>query len=194
MNDTKGPVRRSIPRRSNASRSSMSAASRPPRPSSPPISAARSRSAAGTATGPPAIADLVARLAGLGYIDDAAFATARAASLQRRGYGERRVNQALYAAGIADDDAVDARTQIEDGAWDAALRFAATQAARPLCRRVAGSAGAAKGVRGDDAGGPSDEHGAPFAWRRTGAIPGIRTVIKKLCRYSSLNTAAMIVL
>ena len=73
---------------------------------------------------PPEIADLVARLAGLGYIDDAAFATARAASLQRRGYGERRVNQALYAAGIADDDAADAREQIETGAWDAAMRFA----------------------------------------------------------------------
>lgn len=73
---------------------------------------------------PPAVDELVARLAGLGYIDDAAFATARTASLQRRGYGERRVNQALYAAGIADEDAVDARVQIEDGAWDAALRFA----------------------------------------------------------------------
>lgn len=73
---------------------------------------------------PPAVDDLVARLAGLGYIDDSAFATARAASLQRRGYGERRVNQALYAAGITDDDATAARVQLEDGAWGAAMRFA----------------------------------------------------------------------
>lgn len=73
---------------------------------------------------PPAVEVLVERLAGLGYIDDRAFASARASSLQRRGFGARRVDQALYAAGIEAADAEAAREETSDGAWDAALRFA----------------------------------------------------------------------
>jgi regulatory protein len=72
----------------------------------------------------PDVDALVDRFAALGYVDDRAFADARAASLQRRGYGERRVDQALYAAGIDDEDAAPAREQARSGAWDAALRFA----------------------------------------------------------------------
>ena len=67
---------------------------------------------------------LVERLSALGYIDDAAFASARAASLQRRGYGERRIGQALKAAGIDEADAAGAREQARDNALAAALRFA----------------------------------------------------------------------
>ena len=67
---------------------------------------------------------LVDRFKSLGYIDDGAFASSRAASLQRRGYGERRVAQALQAAGIGDDDAAEANAQAREGAWEAALRFA----------------------------------------------------------------------
>lgn len=73
---------------------------------------------------PPDLAALTDRLAGLGYIDDRAFATARAASLQRRGYGGRRVDQALYAAGIGEADAAEARRQTAERALAAALRFA----------------------------------------------------------------------
>jgi len=50
--------------------------------------------------GEPAVAELVARFVQAGYIDDAAFARARAGTLRRRGLGERRVDQALGAAGI----------------------------------------------------------------------------------------------
>ncbi len=67
---------------------------------------------------------LVERLAGFGYVDDAAFAVARAGALHRRGYGARRVNEALRAAGIADEDSAEAREQVQDGAMAAALRFA----------------------------------------------------------------------
>ena len=67
---------------------------------------------------------LVERFKALGYIDDGAFASSRAASLQRRGYGERRVAQALQAAGIGDEDAADANALAREGAWAAALRFA----------------------------------------------------------------------
>ena len=67
---------------------------------------------------------LVERFGALGYLDDSAFAAARAASLQRRGYGERRVEQALRAAGIEESDAAEARAQVEEGAMAAAIRFA----------------------------------------------------------------------
>lgn len=53
--------------------------------------------------GEPRIGDLVERYVELGYIDDEAFARARSGSLLRRGYGERRVRQALGEAGIAED-------------------------------------------------------------------------------------------
>ncbi len=72
----------------------------------------------------PPVAPLVEKFAAAGYVDDAAFASARAASLQRRGYGERRVEQALKAAGIGEEDSSEAREQAGDGAWAAALRFA----------------------------------------------------------------------
>lgn len=67
---------------------------------------------------------LVERFKSLGYIDDGAFAEARAASLQRRGYGERRVAQALHAAGVADEDAADANAQARERSMAAALRYA----------------------------------------------------------------------
>lgn len=46
---------------------------------------------------------LAARFSELGYIDDAAFAQGKADGLLRRGYGARRVGEALMAAGIASD-------------------------------------------------------------------------------------------
>ena len=87
----------------------------------------------------PPIPALVERFAELGYIDDQAFASARTASLQRRGYGGRRIDQALRAAGIAEEDGAPARVVAEDGAWAAALRFAERKrigpyAAEPLDR------------------------------------------------------------
>lgn len=76
-------------------------------------------------TGPgPEVERLVERLAELGYIDDGAFATARAASLQRRGYGERRIRQALQAAGIDEEDAEQAKLETRENAFAAAMRFA----------------------------------------------------------------------
>ena len=46
---------------------------------------------------------LVERLIELGYVDDAAYARARSRDLTGRGYGKRRVEQALWAAGVDDD-------------------------------------------------------------------------------------------
>lgn len=71
-----------------------------------------------------AVDRLVGRFQELGYVDDEAFAEARGAALGRRGYGERRVAQALKAAGIEEADAEGARASARDGAWASAVRFA----------------------------------------------------------------------
>ena len=73
---------------------------------------------------PAAVGALVEKLATLGYVDDAAFANARAASLTRRGYGLRRITMSLKAAGIDAADAVCAEDAAREQAWDAALAFA----------------------------------------------------------------------
>ncbi len=59
-------------------------------------------------TEPPDIGALVERLADLGYVDDRSYALGKQRSLAARGYGERRLGQALSGAGIAEDDSVEA--------------------------------------------------------------------------------------
>lgn len=73
---------------------------------------------------PPAVPELTERLVRLGYIDDGAFASARAASLRRRGFGEYRLGQALRAAGIEEPDAASAKQAARHSALATALRFA----------------------------------------------------------------------
>jgi regulatory protein len=53
--------------------------------------------------GAPPVPAIVARFVAAGYVDDAAYARMKAGSLRRRGYGERRIGQALGAAGIAEE-------------------------------------------------------------------------------------------
>lgn len=59
--------------------------------------------------GPPPAAAIVARFVEAGYVDDAAWARSKSSSLLRRGYGQRRVDQALVAGGIAEDLRADVR-------------------------------------------------------------------------------------
>jgi len=71
----------------------------------------------------PDIPGLVSDFAGRGYIDDEAYARSRSADLLRRGYGSRRVGEALRHAGI--DEQI--RAEIAPGiaaARHAALRMA----------------------------------------------------------------------
>jgi len=82
----------------------------------------RERGWAGDA--PVRIETVVERLCGLGYVDDRAFALSKARSLTARGYGERRVGQALRAAGIEEEDSVEARQQAGAAAVESAIRFA----------------------------------------------------------------------
>lgn len=82
----------------------------------------RERGWAGEA--PPPIEAIVERCASLGYVDDAAYAAMKARDLTARGYGARRVDQALYGAGIDGDDGTEARRHAEDQAAEALLAFA----------------------------------------------------------------------
>lgn len=51
----------------------------------------------------PPVEALVARFVENGYVDDTAYARSRTGSLLRRGFGQRRIGQALNAAGIAEE-------------------------------------------------------------------------------------------
>jgi regulatory protein len=83
---------------------------------------------------------LVARLVELGYVDDAAYARMRTRDLSQRGYGARRVEQALWAAGV--DEEIRAATA--PGEW--ASRRAAVLMAQ---KRRLGPYGAGRDDDGD---------------------------------------------
>lgn len=79
-------------------------------------------------------AAVAARMAELSYVDDAAWAEAKAGSLGRRGYGPRRVAEALRAAGVGDDDAAPARAESDAQAIAAAVAFARRRRIGPFAR------------------------------------------------------------
>jgi regulatory protein len=87
--------------------------------------------------GAPPVPDLVERMAKLGYVDDRAFASARAAALTRRGYGARRVGAALRGAGIDDEDSAEARELASEAEWEAALSFARRRRIGPFAEAEA---------------------------------------------------------
>ena len=84
---------------------------------------------------PPEIEAVVARCVEAGFVDDAAFAEARSATLTRRGYGARRIGQALAHAGIAPDLAASLQHD-EDEAFAAAARFAGRKRFGPFADRA----------------------------------------------------------
>ena len=59
----------------------------------------------------PDLGGLVGKLVAAGYIDDEAYARAKSGALLRRGFGNRRIGQALSAAGIAEE----IRTEVRAG-------------------------------------------------------------------------------
>jgi len=85
----------------------------------------------------PPIDSLVVKAANAGFVDDAAFALGKARSLTARGYGARRVEQALHAAGIDDSDGQAARDHAADDRVEAALRFAKRRRFGPFATRTA---------------------------------------------------------
>jgi regulatory protein len=78
---------------------------------------------------PAAIAD---RFADQGYIDDSSYALAKSRSLTGRGYGKRRVAQALLAAGVDEEHGIAAREHAEEEQVSAALRFARRRRVGPF--------------------------------------------------------------
>lgn len=89
----------------------------------------------------PPLDAVAARMAALGYVDDSAFALARADALTRRGYGERRVREALRAAGVAEPDGEEARQLARAQAFEAALRLARRRGIGPFAAEVPDRAG-----------------------------------------------------
>jgi len=87
--------------------------------------------------GPPGdSAEIAARMADLGYVDDRAFAEAKARSMARRGLGARRVAQAFHAAGIQGDDAEAVAPEIAENAVEAALALARRKRIGPFAGAV----------------------------------------------------------
>lgn len=73
------------------------------------------------AADPAAVAD---RFVTLGYVDDRAFAQAKAGAMTRRGLGAARVRGALREAGIGGDDTAAVQPALDEGRAAAALAFA----------------------------------------------------------------------
>jgi regulatory protein len=86
---------------------------------------------------PPPIDAIVERCTELGYVDDAAFASARGAALTRRGFGEQRVAAALRAVGIDRETAAPVREAVREDALDSALAFARRRRIGPFGREAA---------------------------------------------------------
>lgn len=83
----------------------------------------------------PQVGAIVARFIAAGYVDDAAWAGMKSASLLRRGFGNRRVDQALGAAGIGEDLRRALRAG-EGDAREAALRLARRRGFGPFGREL----------------------------------------------------------
>jgi regulatory protein len=87
--------------------------------------------------GEPPVEAMVEKAARVGFVDDAAFALGKARSLTARGYGERRVAQALHAAGIEDSDGEAARDHAQEEAVESALRLARRRRFGPFAATAA---------------------------------------------------------
>ena len=72
----------------------------------------------------PDLEGLAERFARQGYVDDSAYALAKSQALSGRGFGKRRLIQALRIAGVAEEEGENAREHADEAAVSAALRFA----------------------------------------------------------------------
>ena len=91
----------------------------------------RERGWQGAPADAPALAE---RMAGLGYIDDLAWAQSKAATLGRRGLGARRVSGALTQARVEEADREAVAPEVAERAVDAALAFARRKRLGPWAR------------------------------------------------------------
>ena len=70
-----------------------------------------------------------------GYVDDAGYALSKSRALTARGYGKRRVVEALRVAGVDESDGEAARELADSDAIAAALRFAQKRRLGPFADR-----------------------------------------------------------
>lgn len=85
--------------------------------------------------GAPPVETLVARHVAAGFVDDAAWSRMKAGSLLRRGYGARRVGEALGQAGVSEELRAEARPEREEQAR-AALVLAKRRRLGPFAREA----------------------------------------------------------
>lgn len=82
------------------------------------------------------VIELAQRMADLGYVDDRAFALARASAHASRGLGSRRLMRALRAAGVEEADSGEAVDLANIHLVDSALRLAQRRKFGPFANRV----------------------------------------------------------
>jgi regulatory protein len=121
----------------------------------------------------PPIEAIVSRFAELGYVDDRTLAEARGCSLAARGYGARRLDQALGALGISDADAEGARRQAEEDAWQTALRFAERRRFGPYAIAVPDEAARRRAFGAMIRAGHALEHVRRILDARPGDVPDV---------------------
>jgi len=121
----------------------------------------------------PPIAAIVARFAELGYVDDRTLAEARGRALAARGYGARRLGQALGALGISDADAESARLQAREDAWRTALRFAERRRFGPYAREAPDEATRRRAFGAMIRAGHAPEHVRRILDARPGDVPDV---------------------
>lgn len=96
----------------------------------------RERGWAGDQSAAAAIASLIEDMVRLRYIDDLAYAEMKADGLSRRGYGARRVRQALGAAGISEDAAQEALDLVAPDKAAIALAYARRRRLGPFSKNA----------------------------------------------------------
>ncbi|WP_293883528.1 RecX family transcriptional regulator [Sphingomonas sp.] len=117
--------------------------------------------------GDPPLDAVVARIVEAGYVDDAAFAAARSGTLTRRGFGSRRIGQALSAEGI-DRELAASFDHDADAAFTAAETFARRRRIGPYAIAAADDAARRKALSAMVRGG----HGFALARRFVDSAPG----------------------
>ncbi|MEO7602800.1 MAG: RecX family transcriptional regulator [Sphingomicrobium sp.] len=82
------------------------------------------------------VAEIAQKFADLGYIDDRAFAIAKASGHAARGLGSRRLALALRSAGVEEDDRAPAMALAKTHLVDSALRLAQRRKLGPFASRI----------------------------------------------------------
>lgn len=85
----------------------------------------------------PDVVALAERMAGLGYVNDRAFAESKAGAMGRRGLGARRVTQALHFDGIQGEDAEAVAPILDENVTASAIAFARRKRIGPYAREAA---------------------------------------------------------